>query len=209
MAHYVGVQDKGILKSYNEQLVENEQKETDYTLQYAPEISNSIQQISDRDGQCYDVLLLNYHNSQKSLQGFGYLYVKCLTEKISNINDSPVKDSFNDLEYIYYQDELEKIQNAGSIRIDNIEDIKATLPKMYVKLRECGARAAGIYTIQGKNHPIGMIVLLYHHARNYPQMYYANVLSEPIQRLASILDYSETMKENENESRQEKWWDLF
>lgn len=86
--------------------------------------------------------------------------------------------------------------------------MKIGFPKLYAKFHGCGAKAIGIYTIQGKDHPIGMVVLLYHHARKYPQMYYANVIADPIQKLASILDYSETMKEN-YESRQGKWWNLF
>lgn len=83
----------------------------------APEINACIEGISKQDTSAVDVMLLGYHNSKKTLQGFSYVYLDYLTEKINSLQQRSLKNKWRDLEYIYYADELNKIHNLEFLRI--------------------------------------------------------------------------------------------
>jgi hypothetical protein len=57
--------------------------------------------------------------------------LNCIVETPKGIEDEPVKRFWNDLEYIYYEDELSRIHNSGYLRVDDINSIKTTFPKLY------------------------------------------------------------------------------
>ena len=181
---YIGKQNKDILKQYGIFTEQQEQMAESYTLETASAINMYVSDIAKKDQECFNVLLLNYHNTQKSLQGYRYLYLNLLTEKPKGINGELVKDYWSNLEYVYYEDELTRIHNNDYLEISNIEDIKAIMPKIYKKLKISGAYAATFYTIEGLQNPIGMIVILY---KERPKGR-TNILTE-IQRLAVLLDY--------------------
>ena len=41
-------------------------------------MKKEVKLIADKDQDCFDVLLLSYHNSTQSLQGYKYLYLSCI-----------------------------------------------------------------------------------------------------------------------------------
>lgn len=182
--NYIERQNKDILKEYGIFTEQQEQVAESYTLETASIINRYVSDIADKDQECYNVLLLNYHNTQKSLQGYRYLYLNLLTEKPKGIDSEPVKDYWTNLEYVYYEDELARIHNSDCLLVNNIEDIKPIMPKIYKRLKISGAQAARFYTVEGLQNPIGLIIILYkdNPTRN------VNILTE-IQRLAVLLDY--------------------
>jgi len=54
------------------------------------------------------------------------------------------------------------------------------MPKLYRKLKLSGAKSAAFYTIEGMRSPIGMIVVLYDHPKEYHLGYYMEVISSDI-----------------------------
>lgn len=188
---YVERQNEAIIKQYSE-YVDNQQMESEnYTLKMAPEINACIDGISTQDTSAVDVMLLGYHNSKKTLQGFSYVYLDYLTEKINSLYQKPLKNHWRDLEYIYYADELCKIHNLEFLRVQNIEDMKGAFPKLYERVCESGAKAVAFYTITGtQKRQLGMVVLFYNKPKDYYVGYYNTAIAPYIQQLAAILDYS-------------------
>lgn len=190
--NYIEKQNMNILKQYTQNTEIAEQQAEQYTINTASDINRYISDIAEKDRDAYDVILLSYHNTQKSLQGYRYLYLNCLTEKLIGIDSEPLKDYWSNLDYIYYEDELSKIHNLEFLLISNVDDMQVTMPKFYRKLRLSGAKSAAFYTIEGLNNPIGMVVILYKepHANN------KNVekILFDIQKLALLLDYQNVKK---------------
>lgn len=158
-------------------------------MEIAPKINEYVNNIERDDPDCYDVLLLNYHNSKKSLQGIRYLYLNCIAESTKGIEHEAVKKYWSDLEYIYYQDEISKIHNHGYLRIEDIDSIKPHFPKLYKNLLVSEAKSAAFYPIEGLDSPIGMIVVLYKQRKTYRSGFYNSHLSSQIQKLSTLLDY--------------------
>lgn len=186
---YLIKQNREALIKYFE-CVENQNIEDEqYTLKMAHYINECVYNIQEEDQDCYNVLLLNYHNSQTSLQGFKYLYLNCLTESPKGIDSESLKQYWTNLEYIYYEGELNKIRNNGYLRVEDVDSIKTTFPKLYKRLIICEAKAAAFYPIEGFDNPIGMIVVLYKHPKKYSLGFYNRNISPWIQKLSTILDY--------------------
>lgn len=201
LINYIKTQNERILRQYTLFTEIKEQKAEEYTLATASDINNCINDIAIKDTAAYNVLLLSYHNTQKSLQGYRYLFLNCLTEKPKGLEGETLKEYWTNLEYIYYEDELSKIHNQEYLRISNIEKIRSTMPKIYKRLKMSGAKAAAFYTIEGVKNPIGMIVVLYNTPKTYYVGYYPEVVAHDIQKLAVILDYqnvNQTVQKNGN-----------
>ena len=190
--NYIEYQNSNLLKDYNIFVEQKEQIAETYTFETAADINEHVLNISQKDTACYNVLLLSYHNTQKSLQGYRYLYLNCLTEKPKGLESEPLREYWTDLEYIYYEDELSKIHNKEYLLIKNIDNIKFTMPKIYRKLKISGANAAAFYTIEGIIYPIGMVVILYDHP--LPGAIDVSSIYPDIQKLAVLLDYTNYKK---------------
>lgn len=186
---YIMKQNQEIITNYIEHLEKQNIEDENYTLKMAHYINEYVYNIQRSDRDCYNVLLLNYHNSKKSLQGFRYLYLNCITESPKGIQDKNLKFYWNDLEYIYYEDELNRIRNNGYLRVENIDSIKYTFPKLYKNLVISEAKAAAFYPIEGINSPIGMVLVLYKEPKEYSLGFYNSNISPWIQKLSAILDY--------------------
>lgn len=191
---YMKYYNQEVIKDYVEVVEEQERAAEEYTLELAPFINECVLEIQKNDEDCQNVLLLNYHNSKKSLQGFRYLYLNCITEKPKGLDAEPVKMYWNELEYIYYEDELSRIHDNGSLLIQNTDSIKNSFPKIYRKLISCNAQAAAFYPIEGVRSPIGMIIILYKEPNDLHVLEYVNNVSPYIQRLSTLLDYPNIKK---------------
>lgn len=185
--------DQYIYTAKSEKLVAEE-----YTKTITPEINARIGQILKSDSDASNVLLLNYHNTVTSIHGLSYLYLTALTEKTQGIDNESYFDVWKELSYVYYGEEFTRIHNTNYLVINDIEDVKASLPKIYKLLFICNAKSAAFYPIKGTNDPIGMIVILYKHKKVYPMDYYQENIIEQIQVFASLLDYTSLKTKMEN-----------
>ena len=186
---YTKSSNKIILSDYIDKMEQIEHNADKYTIKIAPKINECITTIQRDDKDCYNVLLLNYHNSKKSIQGIRYLYLNCIAESPKGIEDDQIKQFWTELEYMYYQDELSKIHNQGYLRVEHIDSIKSNFPKLYKKLLISEAQSAAFYPIEGVDSSIGMIVVLYRKPKVYSLGFYNRYISPQIQRLSTLLDY--------------------
>lgn len=189
LGNYIVSENKNTIKNLFQSIELEKYESEQYTIKMAPEIDRAVQGILDKDPDASNVILLSYHNSTRSLQGFSYQYLNCLTEKTRGINAVPTKRDWHELEYIYYIDELQKINDLSLLRINNIDSIQISMPKFYNKLKACDAKSAAFYPITGSTSPIGLIIVLYKKTKIYPHNYYPMVVGPEVSKLAAILDY--------------------
>lgn len=187
-----------LITDYFHKVEDQNTEDEQYTLKMAHFINEDIQAMQLADPNCYNVLLLNFHNSKRSLQGFRYLYLNCITESTKDPQGVNLKEYWSNLEYVYYEQEIEKIRAKKYLYVENIQDIKETYPRLYRKLLVSDAKAAAFYPIEGIESPVGMVVILYQKPIKLAPGYYAQQIAPWIQKLSSILDY-QNIKKLQNE----------
>lgn len=190
---YIPQQIKDAIDAHYQKIYETEVNADVYTLETAQIINGGIINIQKQIPECYNVLLLNYHNSSSSVQGFKYLYLNCLTESPKYVDDDLLKDYWSELDYVYYDDELKRIHAHGYVHINNIEDIRATFPKFYKKFKLSGALAADIIPLKGVRFPIGLVVILYKNPQQKNNLN-SEIIFEEIQKISTILDCKYELK---------------
>ena len=168
-------------------------KAEQYSLETSIEINQQIQLIAEKDKKAFDVLLLNYHNSTQSLQGYKYLYLSCLTEAPRSLDTPLLKQQWNKIDYIYYADELARIHKESIVHVDNIEEMSIKFPKLYRLVKASDAEAVSFFTIEGHNSQIGLVMILYKEPRKHVDNY-GKIILPCIQRLALLLDYDNIQK---------------
>lgn len=167
------------------------QKEEKYAMEMAEPINQCLKEISDKDKDTYDVILLTYHNTKKTMQGFSYIYIDYLTDYKNDPSKPKVNKFFKELDWMYYSDELKILQDQSYYRCNNLSELQEKYPKLYYDVfRELNPRALAIYNIQGLDSPLGLLVILYNKPKQYYLGYSNTVIYPYLQQLASILDYN-------------------
>ena len=176
------------IKGQYEQSIQAEKEAEEYAKDKAIEVNRHVRLIAHKDKDAFDVLLLSYHNTKQTLQGFKFLYLSCLTESPKSIDTPLLKSQWTNLDYIYYVDELEKIHNQEIVHISNLSEMEDDLPKLYRLVRASDAKAVSFYVVEGKKSPIGILVMLYKDPIAC-KMEKAKIIMPSIQKLAILLDY--------------------
>lgn len=177
-----------IVSQRSEYTIQQEKEAEQYTKDTAIEVNRHVRLISHKDNDAFDVLLLSYHNSKSSLQGYKFLYLSCIAESPKSLDVPLIGSQWNNLDYIYYVDELEKIHNQEIVIMSDIDNMKQNLPKLYRLVKQSDAEAASFYVIEGKNNPIGIVVCLYKNNK-FCKADKAKIIMPSIQKLAILLDY--------------------
>lgn len=155
-----------------------------------PIINEQIQYILMSDQDATNVMLLSYHNSNHSSQGFSYKYITYLSEAAKTIDDDLHEEEFKELSYVGYGEEFVKLHRQRYYKADSIKQLEKSFPKLYRKFRNGNSNAVTFFPIEGVEGPVGMIVVFYNEKTNYKSDYYAVNIAPYIQRLATILDYN-------------------
>lgn len=174
---------------------QNDVEAEQYTLQMAEPINEALKEIYEHDGQTSNVILLTYHNGKKTISGFEYRYLDYLTEYNINPTRQPVKKIFDQLDWMYYFDELTTIRRCGFVVYNNIEDMKNKYPKLYYDaFRYLEAKAVAIYTIEGSEQPVGLLILLYNNPNTTDIKTFDQKILPYTESLSAILDYNNIKK---------------
>lgn len=150
-------------------------------------INSIIAEIQDNVPECSNVMLLTYHNQTNSINGFSYVYLDWLTETSRSIENEILQDYWTNLKYVYYCDELQRIHNTGCFMINNIEDVKFTLPRLYKKFKESDAKAVTVLPLEGIKMPIGMVIIFYKEPQPVRALH-TQKISKLLQQLSTLLD---------------------
>lgn len=167
------------------------QAEEKYAIEMAEPINQCLKEISVKDKDTYDVILLTYHNTKKTMQGFSYIYMDYLTDYKTDPSKPQVKKFFKELDWIYYSDELKTLQDQNYYRCNSLDSLKIKYPKLYYDVfQELNPKALAIYTVQGVDSSLGLLIILYDKPKKYYLGYSNTVIYPYLQQLASILDYN-------------------
>lgn len=176
------------------------QEEEKYAIEMADPINQCLREISDKDKDTYDVILLTYHNTKKTMQGFSYIYIDYLTDYKNDPSKPQVKKFFKELDWIYYSDELKTLQDQSYYRCNNLSELQKKYPKLYYDVfRELNPEALAIYNIQGVDSPLGLLIILYNKPKHYYLGYSNTIIYPYLQQLASILDYNNIKRKINNQ----------
>ena len=171
------------------------QAEEKYAIEMAEPINQCLQEISVKDKDTYDVILLTYHNTKKTMQGFSYIYMDYLTDYKIDPSKPQVKKFFRELDWIYYSDELKTLQDQSYYRCNSLDSLKIKYPKLYYDVfQELNPKALAIYNLQGIDSSLGLLIILYDKPKKYYLGYSNTVIYPYLQQLASILDYNNIKK---------------
>lgn len=171
------------------------QEEEKYAMEMAEPINQCLKEISDKDKDTYDVILLTYHNTKKTMQGFSYIYIDYLTDYKNDPSKPKINKFFKELDWMYYSDELKTLQDQSYYRCNSLDSLKIKYPKLYYDVfQELNPRALAIYNIQGLDSPLGLLVILYNKPKKYYLGYSNTTIYPYLQQLSSILDYNNIKK---------------
>ena len=192
--YYVSHQGREYIKAYIESVDYENKKAEEYSIKVTPEIRRNIEQIKDKDTSATNIILLSFHNTKKSINGFSYMYLTAIAESPKLVNIDESLSLWKELSYVQYEEEVSKIRREGMLKIDNVENIKYQFPRFYKKLHQCDIKHAIIYPIESigtddENIPIGLIIISYDKPKKYDSDYYLHTISPPIQRLSTLLNY--------------------
>lgn len=190
---YYGIdkQIKQYVVNYEEFTQQNIKDSEQYTSKMALPINNNLQEIYNKDGEAKNVILLTYHDGKKTMQGFDYKYLDYLTEYNTDPSRQPIKKIFDELDWMYYFNELNSIQAKGSFKCDSLVQMKYIYPKLYYDaFRYLDTKSIAIYSLYGFENVIGLLIILYDKQKQYNNDYYETVISPHIQSLTSMLDYN-------------------
>lgn len=179
-----------VLEDYSEQVTREKQLAEEYTKIVAPSINEYIEKIIIRDKDASNVILLNYHNTLMSTHGLSYRYLTSLTEKKRGLQTKSCLRVWKELEYINYGEEIEKINESRSLRMDSISEYSNTLPNLTELLQRSNAVSAAFYPLQGVEGPVGMLIVIYPIHKEYYLGYYQSVIAPSLQPLTTWLDYN-------------------
>lgn len=181
---------KLILQDYSKQVQREKYLAEEYTKIIAPSINEYIEKILNRDRDASNVILLNYHNTLVSTHGLSYRYLTSLTEKKRGLDTKSCLRIWKELEYINYGQEIERINDNKSLRMDSIPKYSTILPNLVELLQRSNAVSAAFYPIQGIEGPVGMLVVIYPIKKEYNLGYYQSVIAPSLQPLTIWLDYN-------------------
>lgn len=106
-----------------------------------------MEKILIRDKDASNVILLNYHNTLTSTHGLSYRYLTSLTEKKRGLSTKSCLRIWKELEYVNYGEELERINESRSLRMDSIPKYSSTLPNLTELLQRSNAVSAALYPL--------------------------------------------------------------
>lgn len=181
---------KLILQDYTEQVQREKYLAEEYTKIISPSINEYIERILVQDKDASNVILLNYHNTLVSTHGLSYRYLTALTEKKRGLDTKSCLRIWRELEYINYGDEIEKINENGSLRMDSIQQYSTSLPNLVELLQRSNAKSAAFYRLSGVDGPVGMLVVIYPMKKEYYLGYYQSIIAPSLQPLTTWLDYN-------------------
>lgn len=181
---------KLILQDYTEQVQQEKYLAEEYTKIISPSINEYIERILVQDKEVSNVILMNYHNSLVSTHGLSYRYLTALTEKKRGLNTRSCLRIWKELEYTNYGDEIEKINESKSLRMDSIQQYSTSLPNLTELLQRSEAKSAAFYTLSGVNGPVGMLIVIYPVRKEYYLGYYQSIIAPSLQPLTTWLDYN-------------------
>lgn len=188
----IGFRDytKLVLQDFTEQVQQEKNLAEEYTKIIAPSINEYVEKILIRDKDASNVILLNYHNTLTSTHGLSYRYLTSLTEKKRGLSTKSCLRIWKELEYVNYGEELERINESRSLRMDSIPKYSSTLPNLTELLQHSNAVSAALYPLQGVDGPVGMLVVIYPIQKEYYLGYYQSVIAPSLQPLTTWLDYN-------------------
>lgn len=192
------------IKSYIDKKYNSEKelllKQESYLEKAAPQINELMDGIIMRDSCMSNAILLNYHNSLISSNGLAYKHLTGISEKFRGMDNYPCIDYWQDLDYINFIDEIQKINQNDFTIIDQEVTSKVRFPNFWYKLKKCEFKYAVLYPIRGTTESIGLLIVIYKEdcLPNIDLKYCHDIIYPGLHKLSILLDFNNIINSYES-----------
>ena len=174
-------------------------KQESYLEKAAPQINELMGDIIMRDSCMSNIILLNYHNSLISSNGLAYKHLTAISEKFRGIDNYPCIDFWQNLDYVNFIEEIQKIDQNDFIILNQDTNSKIRFPNIWHKLKKCEFKYAVLYPIRGTTESIGMLIVIYKtDMPNINLKYCHDIIYPVLHKLSILLDFNNIKNSYEN-----------
>ena len=125
--------------------------------QFSQNVKNILQELA-QDTESDRALVFEYSNGTRNLVGLPFLYTSAVAEvNVPELN--PISHRFQKINLSLLSGFIHKLEEEGSIYIEDIEEIKQEYPILHELLKPSLAKSALFYALQGIDEVIGFIVI--------------------------------------------------
>lgn len=134
------------------------------------------------------VALFEYHNGGYNLTGMPFLHFS-LSICRNNYGVDDLSKDFNDILVSSVPDFVKELDQNEIVYIQDIENLRATFPRLYKELVEDGIKQVLFCNIEGINDPVGILMLAFKTADTNLNRKVRKEIFKKVQKISTMLDY--------------------
>ena len=134
------------------------------------------------------VALFEYHNGGYNLTGMPFLHFS-LSICRNNYGVDDLSKDFNDILVSSVPDFVKELDQNEIVYIQDIENLRATFPRLYKELVEDGIKQVLFCNIEGINDPVGILMLAFKTADTNLNRKIRKEIFKKVQKISTMLDY--------------------
>lgn len=134
------------------------------------------------------VALFEYHNGGYNLTGMPFLHFS-LSICRNNYGVDDLSKDFNDILVSSVPDFVKELDQNEIVYIQDIENLRATFPRLYKELVEDDIKQVLFCNIEGINDPVGILMLAFKTADTNLNRKVRKEIFKKVQKISTMLDY--------------------
>lgn len=134
------------------------------------------------------VALFEYHNGGYNLTGMPFLHFS-LSICRNNYGVDDLSKDFNDILVSSVPDFVKELDQNEIVYIQDIENLRATFPRLYKELAEDDIKQVLFCNIEGINDPVGILMLAFKTADTNLNRKVRKEIFKKVQKISTMLDY--------------------
>lgn len=154
--NFSGVVSKYLEKKLIEGNIKHQQG-TNHRKSITPKVREMLSDLA-METKANRAILFEYSNGTSNLVGLPFLYTSATCEVVTP-GTSSVAHLYQKTNTSLLAEFLEKLDESGYYLIDNLEEVRETLPVVYNFMKPNNVKCALFYTIYGMHDTIGFLVI--------------------------------------------------
>ena len=172
------------------------QKGTNHRKSITPKVRELLSDLAI-DTKANRALLFEYSNGTSNLVGLPFLYTSATCEIVTPGTTS-VAQLYQKTNTSLIAEFLEKLDEAGYYLIDDLEEVKTTLPVVYNFMKPNNVKSALFYAIYGIPDTIGFLVITTTSDHRFCKKTAIARIAETAQKVGVMLNFNKIYDESSN-----------
>jgi len=135
-------------------------------------------------------LLFEYSNGSSNLVGLPFLYLTA-TAEVMTVGTKPVAHKYKKLNTTIIADFLEELETKGYLYIEDLEEIRDTMPVVYGLIGKGNMGSLLCYSLSGVNTNIGFISVSVKKPSNFKRDEVLSTVAASAQVLSTYLNFDD------------------